>query len=78
MHARKFTALVQWANEGNAAARNAIFRLERNAGHGGGDMVKKNIENYMDQWSFLARELRMDLTDFIARHVGEAGREGAK
>jgi prolyl oligopeptidase len=78
MHARKFTALVQWANEGNAAARNAIFRLERNAGHGGGDMVKKNIENYMDQWSFLARELRMDLTDFIARHMGAVGREGAK
>jgi prolyl oligopeptidase len=62
MHARKFTALVQWAADGVEGARAALFRLERNAGHGGADLVKQSVANYTDQWAFLARELGMDLS----------------
>ncbi len=62
MHARKFTALVQWAADGVEGARTALFRLERNAGHGGADLVKQSVANYTDQWAFLARELGMDLS----------------
>jgi len=66
MHARKFTALVQWAIAGQAGAKDALFRLEANSGHGGGDLVKKTVENYTDQWAFLARELGVDLTQLKA------------
>jgi prolyl oligopeptidase len=64
LHARKFTALLQWARGTTSSGRHALFRLERNAGHGGGDMVKKNIENYTDQWAWLAHELGLDLAAF--------------
>jgi prolyl oligopeptidase len=62
MHARKFTALVQAATDGVAGAHPALFRLERNAGHGGADMVKQTVETYADQFAFLAWQLGMDLT----------------
>jgi prolyl oligopeptidase len=70
LHARKFTALVQWARVGVKDPRAALFRLERNAGHGGGDMVKKSIETYTDQWVWLAHELGLDLGPFLARRKG--------
>jgi prolyl oligopeptidase len=56
MHARKFTAAVQWATQGSA--RPALFRVEENAGHGGGDMVKKRVASSADIVAFLLDQLR--------------------
>ena len=62
MHARKFTAAVQDAVKDVPDAHPAIFRLEKNAGHGGGDLVKQTVETYADQYAFLAWQLGVDLT----------------
>jgi prolyl oligopeptidase len=56
MHARKFTAQVQYAS---SSAQPAIMRIEQNAGHGGGDMVKKYVEKYADQYAFLMQQLEV-------------------
>jgi len=61
MHARKFAAEVQWAVADVPDARPALFRVERNAGHGGGDMVNQAVESYADQWAFLAWQLGMTI-----------------
>ncbi|MFO0744638.1 MAG: prolyl oligopeptidase family serine peptidase [Myxococcota bacterium] len=66
MHARKFTAMVQWAVSEVPDAQPALFRVERHAGHGGADMVKQTVETYADQWAFLAWQLGVDI------HVGGA------
>ena len=29
------------------------MRVEKNAGHGGADLVQKTVESYADQWAFL-------------------------
>jgi len=50
MHARKFTAAIQWATSSD---RPVLMRVEKNAGHGGADLVQKTVENYADQWAFL-------------------------
>lgn len=62
MHARKFTALVQWANEALEAPSPALFRVERNAGHGGADLVKQSVLSFADQYAFLAWQLGVDLS----------------
>jgi prolyl oligopeptidase len=54
MHARKFTAAIQWAAKGN---RPYWLVVERNAGHGGADMIKQTINRYVDQLSFLLWQL---------------------
>jgi prolyl oligopeptidase len=54
MHARKFTAQVQYSS---GSAEPVIMRIEQNAGHGGGDMVKKYVEKYADQYAFLMKQL---------------------
>jgi prolyl oligopeptidase len=56
-HARKFTAAVRWANAGNS---NMLLRVETQAGHGGGDMVKKHVEQWTDVYAFLFDELGMN------------------
>ena len=55
MHARKFTAAIQAAGKGK---RTALLRIETNAGHGGADLVKKQIEQSVDTFSFLLSELQ--------------------
>jgi prolyl oligopeptidase len=55
MHARKFTAALQWATGGSG--RPALFRIEENAGHGGGDMVKKRVASSTDIVAFLLDQL---------------------
>jgi prolyl oligopeptidase len=60
MHARKFTAAVQWATARAATAgtaRAALFRVEEKAGHGGGDMVKKRVASSADIVTFLLDQL---------------------
>jgi prolyl oligopeptidase len=55
MHARKFTAAVQWA--AGDSGRRALFRVEDKAGHGGGDMVKKRVASSADIVAFLLDQL---------------------
>jgi prolyl oligopeptidase len=54
MHARKFVAIVQHAT---TSAAPIILRIERNAGHGGADMVAQQVEQAADQWAFLTSVL---------------------
>ena len=55
MHARKFTAALQAATAGPAPV---WLRIERNAGHGGADLVKQQVERAADQYAFLETMLR--------------------
>jgi prolyl oligopeptidase len=53
LHARKFTAAIQHAT---GAAAPALMRVERNAGHGGADLVKQTIDKTADMFLFLEGE----------------------
>jgi prolyl oligopeptidase len=55
MHARKFTAAVQNAGPANGPQ---LLRIEMNAGHGGADQVRRNIESSADQIAFLFETLK--------------------
>ena len=55
MHARKFIAAVQ-ANQ--TADLPVLLRIERNAGHGGADMVKQQVERVADQLAWLGQQLK--------------------
>jgi prolyl oligopeptidase len=57
MHARKFTAAIQHAT---ASDHPAILRIERNAGHGGADLVKKSVAKDADIFAFFMRELGLE------------------
>ncbi len=57
MHARKMAARLQAATSGK---RPIVLRLESKAGHGAGKPLKKLIEQYTDELSFLFAQL--DLT----------------
>jgi prolyl oligopeptidase len=54
MHARKLAAALQAAQTAGAPI---LLRIERNAGHGGADMVKQQVERLADQLAFLADRL---------------------
>lgn len=56
-HARKFAAMLQWANPD---ADPMLLRIEENAGHGGGDMVSKRVEGDVDEYAFLIKHLGID------------------
>ena len=56
MHARKFTALLQWAAGSDAPV---WLRIQRNAGHAGVDQVKDKIEQNADTYAFLMWQLGM-------------------
>ena len=49
MHARKFAAALQAATTGGPV----LLRIERNAGHGGADMVKASVETRADEYAFV-------------------------
>jgi prolyl oligopeptidase len=55
MHARKQAAVIQANQLGTAPI---LLRIERNAGHGGADMVKQQVERVADQLAFLENQLR--------------------
>ncbi len=55
MHARKLAAVIQANQTGNAPI---LLRIERNAGHGGADMVKQQVERIADQLAFLWSRLK--------------------
>jgi prolyl oligopeptidase len=50
MHARKFTAAVQWATREDVPV---IMRVEKNAGHGGSDLARAKLEETVDLIVFL-------------------------
>jgi prolyl oligopeptidase len=54
MHARKFVAAVQHAT---SSAAPALLRIERNAGHGGADLVKQQVESTADTYAFVLAQL---------------------
>jgi prolyl oligopeptidase len=55
MHARKFVAAIRHNQAGDAPV---ILRIERNAGHGGADLVKQQVDRAADQYAFLFSLLR--------------------
>jgi len=57
MHARKFVAAVQHAT---TSPRPVLLRVEANAGHAGGDQVKKAVDQLADEYAFLMRMLGLD------------------
>jgi prolyl oligopeptidase len=59
MHARKFTAALQAATASDAPV---WLRIEQNAGHGGADVVKQQVEEGADALAFLMTQLAMDAT----------------
>jgi prolyl oligopeptidase len=56
MHARKFTAAIQWATSSEAPV---LIRIETHAGHGGGDMVSKSVDASADSMAFVFDALGM-------------------
>jgi prolyl oligopeptidase len=48
LHARKLAAALQWATSGGPV----LLRVERHAGHGGGDRVRQVVEEVADEWAF--------------------------
>ncbi len=54
LHARKLAAILQ-ANQ--MAEAPILLRIERNAGHGGADMVKSQVERVADTLAFLTAQL---------------------
>jgi prolyl oligopeptidase len=56
MHARKFVAAVQAATTSPAPV---WLRIEQNAGHGGADVVKQQVDEWADVFAFLASQLGM-------------------
>jgi prolyl oligopeptidase len=55
MHARKLAAALQADQTTDAPI---LLRIERNAGHGGADMVKQQVERAADQLAFLLHQLK--------------------
>ncbi len=51
LHARKFAAMLQWSGAG-ASRRPVLLRVEKQAGHGGADLVKSNVERLADEFAF--------------------------
>jgi prolyl oligopeptidase len=49
MHARKATAALQNASTGGPV----LLRIEREAGHGGADLIRSAVESGADTYSFL-------------------------
>lgn len=58
MHARKFTAAIQWAQK-SEKERPILMRVERNAGHGGSGTVAKTVERSADMMTYLMWQLGM-------------------
>jgi len=57
-HARKLAAVLQDAQTADPAKNPILLRIERNAGHGGADMVKQQVERVADQLLWLESVLK--------------------
>jgi prolyl oligopeptidase len=56
-HSFKFAAALQAAQ---ACGNPVLIRIETKAGHGAGKPTTKVIEEFVDQWAFLVKELGME------------------
>ncbi len=54
MHARKFVAAIQHHSK---SGHPVLLRIEKNAGHGGADLIREYIQTDTDTYSFLFSEL---------------------
>jgi prolyl oligopeptidase len=54
MHARKMAARLQ---ADSTSGLPVLLRIEKNAGHGGADLIKQNVEAAADIYSFLMQQL---------------------
>jgi prolyl oligopeptidase len=54
MHARKFTAALQWATASGAPV---WLRIEQNAGHGGADVIRQQVDAWADRLAFLMQQV---------------------
>ncbi len=57
-HARKLAAALQELQTADPGKNPILLRIERNAGHGGADMVKQQVERTADQLVFLESLLK--------------------
>jgi prolyl oligopeptidase len=55
MHARKFAAALQEATSGGPV----LLRIERQAGHGGADLIRSTVELLADEYAFLLAQMRL-------------------
>ena len=58
LHARKMTALLQWANGGN---RPILLHYETKSGHSGGESVTKHVDNESMMLGFLASQVGLQI-----------------
>src|SRR5262245_24187775 len=58
-HSFKFTARLQHCQAGSAPV---LARIETRGGHGAGRPTSKIIEEVADQWAFLVKNLRMNVS----------------
>ena len=59
-HSFKYAAAMQAAQAGDAPV---LIRIETRAGHGSGKPTEMIIEEYVDRWAFLVRNLGMRLPE---------------
>jgi prolyl oligopeptidase len=55
-HSRKYTAAMQAVNTSD---KPVLIRIEKNAGHGGADLVKQAVESSTDTYAFLMAQFKM-------------------
>lgn len=58
LHARKMTALLQWATSNSSAERPVLLDYDTKSGHSGGRPVPKQIDELTDELGFLFWQLR--------------------
>jgi len=60
MHAKKMAALMQAeAANGRSRARPILLRVDTKAGHGAGKPIAKQVDDFVDIYSFLFWQLGM-------------------
>ncbi|TXC82120.1 prolyl oligopeptidase family serine peptidase [Luteibaculum oceani] len=57
-HSFKFAATLQAHQKGNEPI---LLRVDKNAGHGAGKPVEKQVEEFADQWAFVMQHVGMKL-----------------
>lgn len=57
MHARKMTAALQWAT---SSSQPILFRLQKEAGHGGANRIESRVAEQTDVYAFLFDELGLE------------------
>ena len=63
-HARKMTALLQWLQRDEAGAT-TLLRVDRDAGHGIGKPLDKQVDDAADQLAFFASRLGLRAADRV-------------